>query len=134
MKKKLIAFLLVISSLFMGQVNAADYDKMIVRIAKIEVAPGSLDEYLDFLKENGNASVDKESGVVSLFAMQDKNNPNLISIVEIYKDQETYQQHIKTDHFFKYKTGTIKMVKKLDLVDMTVVDPSIIGKIFLKAE
>jgi len=114
--------------------SAAVNDGMIVRIAKIEVEPNYLDEYLVFLKENGEASLEKEKGVISLFAMQDKEKPNLISIVEIYKDQETYQQHIKTAHFQKYKTGTIKMVKKLELIDMDAVDPTVIGKIFVKAE
>ena len=66
--------------------------------------------------------------------MQNKEKPNLISIVEIYKDQETYQQHIKTAHFQKDKNGTIKMVKKLELIDMDAVDPTVIGKIFVKAE
>lgn len=54
--------------------------------------------------------------------------------MEIYKDQETYQQHIKTAHFQKYKNGTIKMVKKFELIDMDAVDPTVIGKIFVKAE
>lgn len=54
--------------------------------------------------------------------------------MEIYKDQEPYQQHIKTAHFQKYKNGTIKMVKKFELIDMDAVDPTVIGKIFVKAE
>ena len=116
------------------QASAAVNDGMIVRIAKIEVEPNSLDEYLVFLKENGEASLEKEKGVISLFTMQYKKKPNLLSIVKIYKYQETYQQHIKTAHFQKYKNGTIKMVKKLELIDMDAVDPTVIGKIFVKAE
>ena len=44
--------------------SAAVNDGMIVRIAKIEVEPNSLDEYLVFLKENGEASLEKEKGVI----------------------------------------------------------------------
>lgn len=132
--KLLFSLILGVFCMFGFQASASVNDGMIVRIAKIEVEPGSLDEYLVFLKENGEASLEKEKGVISLFAMQDKEKTNLISIIEIYKDQETYQQHIKTDHFKKYKTGTIKMVKKLELIDMDAVDPSVIGKIFVKAK
>lgn len=132
--KILLSLILCVFCMAGFQASAAVNDGMIVRIAKIEVEPNSLDEYLVFLKENGEASLEKEKGVISLFAMQNKEKPNLISIVEIYKDQEPYQQHIKTAHFQKYKTGTIKMVKKLELIDMDAVDPTVIGKIFVKAE
>lgn len=132
--KKILSLILGVFCMAGFQVSAAVNDGMVVRIAKIEVEPNSLDEYLVYLKENGEASLEKEKGVISLFAMQDKEKTNLISIIEIYKDQETYQQHIKTDHFQKYKTGTIKMVKKLELIDMDAVDPSVIGKIFVKAK
>lgn len=132
--KILLSFILGVFCMAGFKACAAVNDGMIVRIAKIEVEPNSLDEYLVFLKENGEASLEKEKGVISLFAMQDKEKTNLISIVEIYKDQETYQQHIKTAHFQKYKNGTIKMVKKLELIDIDAVDPTVIGKIFVKAE
>ena len=46
------------------QASAAVNDGMIVRIAKIEVEPNSLDEYLVFFKENGEASLEKEKGVI----------------------------------------------------------------------
>ena len=85
-------------------VYAEDTQGMIVRIAKVKVDPQYLDEYMVFVRENGKASVEKESGVISLFPMQDKNDPTDFSIVEIYRDKAAYQQHIKTEHFQKYKT------------------------------
>ena len=57
---------LILGVFFMAGFNAsaAVNDGMIVRIAKIEVEPNSLDEYLVFLKENGEASLEKEKGVI----------------------------------------------------------------------
>ena len=39
-------------------------------------------------------------------------------ILEIYASQEAYQRHIATDHFLRYKQGTMHMVKSLKLSDM----------------
>lgn len=43
-----------------------------------------------------------------------------------------YQSHLKTDHFQTYKQGTLHMVKSLDLVDMTPMDPDAMPLIFKK--
>jgi len=52
--------------------------------------------------------------------------------VEIYKNEEAYKAHLQTPHFLKYKTSTLSMVKKLDLVDMTPLDEQAMPLIFKK--
>ena len=79
--------------------------------------PTRLEEYLTFAKEVGETSTRVESGVLTLFSMQSKENPCKIYILEIYADREAYQSHIQTPHFKKYKEGTAKMVKSLKLID-----------------
>ncbi len=64
--------------------------------------------------------------------MQDKKHKDSFSIIEIYQDADTYQKHINTSHFRKYKEGTINMVKNLEIIDMKAVDPAMIDKIFLR--
>lgn len=113
---------------------AKENTQMIVRIAKVKVDPKYLDSYLEFVKENGKASVEKEAGVISLFPMQDKSEPTDFSIVEIYRDEAAYQHHIKTEHFQKYKQGTLKMVTDLKLVDMTLPSPELLPLLFKKYE
>ena len=46
-----------------------------------------------------------------------------IRILEIYASEDAYQQHLKTDHFQKYKQGTLHMVKDLKLPTMKPLDP-----------
>jgi len=58
-----------------------------------------------------------EPGVVALFSMQDKKDPNTVYILEVYADSQAYQSHIQTDHFKKYKEGTAEMVESLKLID-----------------
>jgi quinol monooxygenase YgiN len=50
----------------------------------------------------------------------------------MYKDNDPYQSHLKTPHFQKYKTTTIKMVKSLKLVDMDAIDPESMKILFRK--
>ncbi len=95
----------------------------IVRLSKIEVYPEYLDEYLDFAMEVGTKSLITEPGVLTMYAMQDKENPCLITILETYSSHEAYKSHITSDHFQKYKKGTLHMVKKLELCDQTPLNP-----------
>ena len=105
---------------------------LIVRIAEIEVYPEHLAEYLAFANEVDRLSVEREPGVICLFPMQSVEDSTQIRILEIYASEEAYQQHLKTDHFQKYKQGTLHMVKSLKLPTMTPLDPETMGNIFKK--
>lgn len=70
MMNTLKTFLALFLMLFCFSDYAADdTSQLVVRIAKVKVDPKYLDEYLQFVKENGMASVEKEDGVISLFSM-----------------------------------------------------------------
>ena len=105
---------------------------MIVRIAEIEVYPQYLEEYLTFANEVDRLSMEREPGVICLFPMQSAEDSCQIRILEIYASEEAYQQHLKTDHFQKYKQGTLHMVKSLKLPVMKPLDPETMDKIFKK--
>lgn len=114
-----------------GAVSARQKD-MLVRISEIEIAPGYLDEYKAILKEESAASVKLEPGVIAIFPMFEKENPTKVRILEIYASREAYESHLKTPHFQKYKTTTLKMVKSLKLVDMEAMDAETMTRIFKK--
>ena len=128
MKQKLflMLFALVLSATTMAQ------DSMIVRLAEIEVYPEYLKEYLTFANEVDRLSVEREPGVVCLFPMQSAEDSTQIRILEIYASEEAYQRHIKTEHFQKYKQGTMHMVKSLRLPTMQPLDPETMKLIFNK--
>jgi quinol monooxygenase YgiN len=86
-----------------------------VRIAEIEIDPAQLDVYLDALKEQIEAALRNEAGVVALYSVAEKENPAHITVFEIYTDAEAYKQHVETAHFNKYKTATQHLVKSLKL-------------------
>jgi quinol monooxygenase YgiN len=108
------------------------HENMIVRIAEIEVYPDYLEEYLSFANEVDRLSVEREPGVICLFPMQSAEDSTQIRILEIYASESAYQQHLKTDHFQKYKQGTMHMVKSLRLPSMSPLDPETMKLIFSK--
>ena len=108
------------------------HETMICRLAEIEVYPTYLKEYLKFANEVDRLSVEREPGVVCLFPMQSAEDSTQIRILEIYASEDAYQSHIKTDHFQKYKQGTLHMVKSLKLPTMQPLDPETMQLIFNK--
>lgn len=69
------------------------------------------------LKEEIETSLRVEPGVLTLYAVAEKDNPTRITILEIYANEEAYKKHLQTPHFIKYKTGTKEMVKSLELIE-----------------
>lgn len=96
----------------------------IIRLSRVEVEPAYLDEYMKFAVEVGEISLRTEPGVLTMYAVQEKDNPCIITILETYASQEAYRSHIASDHFRKYKQGTLHMVKNLQLLDQTELNPS----------
>ena len=61
----------------------------IIRLSKVEVNPEYLDEYMTFAIEVGETSLLTEPGVLTMYALQEKNNPCNITIPETYAPPET---------------------------------------------
>ena len=110
------------------------YETMIVRLAEIEVYPEYLEEYLAYANEVDRLSEEREEGVICLFPMQCAEDSTTIRILEIYASEDAYQRHLKTDHFLRYKQGTLHMVKNLKLPTMQPLDPEAMKLIFRKLE
>ncbi len=96
----------------------------IVRLSKVEVYPQHLDEYMKYATEVGEISLRTESGVLTMYAVGEKENPCKITILETYASHEAYEKHIASEHFQKYKRGTLHMVKSLVLSDQTPLNPA----------
>jgi 4-carboxymuconolactone decarboxylase len=115
-----IAFVL---TLFSYRSTSAQQKTQMVRLAKLVIDSTQLESYKILLKEEIETSVRVEPGVLTLYAVVEKNNPTHITILEIYADTAAYKSHLQTLHFIKYKTGTQHMVKSLELVETTPLVP-----------
>ena len=94
--KSLISLLSLILMIFGAFSASAQQQKLMVRIAEIEIDSAYLEEYKAILEEEAAASVKLEPGVIAIFPMYPKENPALVRILEIYASQAAYEQHLKT--------------------------------------
>jgi quinol monooxygenase YgiN len=117
-------FFAVVMFFFALSPAMAQQKEWMIRMAKIEIDSNYITEYRDAIKEHTKAALANEPGVLTLYAVYDKVQPTKVTVLEIYASTAAYQHHIKTPHFLKYKNGTLKMVKSLELID---VDPIAFG-------
>jgi quinol monooxygenase YgiN len=121
MKTKLLivtSFIFIIMVTIVSAQTLAQQDNRKFRIAKIEIYPAYLNEYKAALAEHAKTAVQVEPGVLALQAVYDKVNPTMVTVFEVYASEEAYQAHLKAPHFLKYKNGTLKMVKSLELIEV----------------
>jgi quinol monooxygenase YgiN len=103
--------------------TSAQEQGQVVRLAKLVIDSAQLDSYRAALKEGIEKSVKLEPGVITLYAVSEKDQPTHFTILEIYASAAAYQSHLQTTHFLKYKNGTKEMVKSLELVNVVPVSP-----------
>lgn len=96
----------------------------IVRLSKIEIYPQYLDAYMKYAEEVGEVSLRTEPGVLTMYAVSEKENPCRVTILETYASRGAYEKHIASEHFQRYKQGTLHMVKSLVLSDQTPLNPA----------
>jgi quinol monooxygenase YgiN len=98
-------------------VFAQDTKGPYVRVAEIEIDPAQLEAYKAAVKQQIEAAVQLEAGVLALYSVADKDNPAHVFVFEMYADIDAYKAHLETAHFKKYKVTTQDMVKSLKLRD-----------------
>jgi quinol monooxygenase YgiN len=125
-------FLIVLVVLLLNSSVSAQNKNMMIRISEIEIDSNYLKAYYKILKEESQVSVKLEPGVISIYPMYQKEDPTQVRILEIYASREAYESHLKTPHFQKYKTSTLKIVKSLKLIDMEAIDAATMPNLFRK--
>jgi quinol monooxygenase YgiN len=119
MRQHLGLFILTLTIMTIDSANlSAQHGTTYMRIAKITVDSTKLDEYIAALKEQMQSALRLEKGVLAYSALQDKEKPSKITILETYASVDAYQAHIQTEHFKKYKAIVVDMVKELELIDV----------------
>ncbi len=125
MLKPLLAVAFVVTFALNADVMAEEKNDLVVRLAKLQIDASQLAAYKTALKEEIEASIRLEPGVLALNAVSEKANPDRITILEVYASESAYKAHLETPHFKKYKATTLEMVTSLELVG---VDPILLGR------
>jgi quinol monooxygenase YgiN len=115
----------VVLALSLSGVAAAEEPRMpYVRIAELEIDPARLDAFKASVKEEMEASVRVEPGVLAIYAVAEKDYPSRLRFFEIYADEAAYRSHRETAHFRKYVETTKDMVKSRKLIETVPVQLS----------
>jgi quinol monooxygenase YgiN len=102
-----------------GATVAQEAGGQYVQVAEIEIDPAQLDTYRAAVQEQIDAAIQKEPGVLVLYAVSEKDEPYRVKVFEIYRDRKAYEAHLESDHFRKYKAAVEKMVTSLKLMQAT---------------
>lgn len=107
------AAILMMSNTAMAQ----DTKQPFVRLAELEIAPGRLEQFQSEAREQIEAAVTTEPGVLALYAVSIKDSPALVRVFEMYVDEAAYRAHLETSHFKKFRDGTSDIVISRKLID-----------------
>ncbi|HET7002969.1 MAG TPA: putative quinol monooxygenase [Puia sp.] len=111
-----ISLVFIMTVVFNNHSNAQN-NHQVVRIAKLQIDSAQLENYKTALKIHAETAVRVEPGVITLYAVYEKNHPTHVTVFEIYASQDAYQAHLKTAHFLLYKQTTKDMVQSLELIE-----------------
>jgi quinol monooxygenase YgiN len=109
----------ILATAFSGSAFSQETDGQYVQVAQIEIDPAQLESYRAAAREQIDAAIREEPGVLVLYSVSEKDNPAHVIVFEIYKDRQAYRSHLETPHFKKYKAVTANMVKSLTLIQST---------------
>lgn len=74
---------------------------MFVIFGTIDVKPNHMEKFLEACIEEAKASVRDEPDCYRFELLRDKNNPNRICYMEVFKNEQALQTHWETPHFSK---------------------------------
>jgi quinol monooxygenase YgiN len=124
MKKSTRAFHHILLLILIGMLTSscgntfAQDNKPYVRIVKMVVDSLQLDNFRAALKEHAEGAIKTDPGVLTFYAVYDKDQPNNVTIFEIYASVAAYESHIQTPHHLKYISTVKNMVESLVLTDV----------------
>lgn len=109
--------IIIIMAIIFGDGALAQDKNLVVRIAKLQIDSAQLENYKSALKLHAETAVRVEPGVLTLYAVYEKDHPTSVTVFEIYANADAYKAHLKTAHFIQYKASTKDMIKSLELME-----------------
>lgn len=88
-------------------------------LVRITVKAEANDQFAQIVKTEMRESIEKENGVLALYATTDKDQPNQWYFFEIYANDAAYQAHRATPHFQKYLQETEALLQDKTFIEIT---------------
>lgn len=89
-----------------------------VNFAEVRVKPEWNAQFKAVVLDEMQQSLAKEPGVLAMYAVTLKNQPNEWRFFEIYADENAYSAHRASEHFQYYLTATKKMVAEKNVISL----------------
>lgn len=90
--------------------NAHAVEATSVRMARLKIKENQLAAFVEAVKEEMEAALRTDPGVIAIYAVADKNNSADLTFFEMYADENAYQIHRDALHFQKYFHITKDMI------------------------
>lgn len=75
--------------------------------AHLRARPEAVEQYKERLLRHARTSLEREAGGCLRFDVhQDRNDPTLFLLIEVYRDQAALDAHRASEHFAAYKRDT----------------------------
>lgn len=87
-----------------------------VQWAEVEATEGNLNKISEIGARVLSSTSAKESGTYALYGVVEKNNPNLMRLLEIYESNEAYRIHSTSPAFQTYRAERFQYLKGLKLL------------------
>ena len=79
-------------------------------IVHLEIMPEKFNEFLKIVRAHGEYSVANEHGCRSFQVMVSKEEDNKIILVEVYRDDDSLEDHWNSDHMNEYRKRVDDMI------------------------
>ncbi|MCQ4289453.1 antibiotic biosynthesis monooxygenase [Pseudomonas stutzeri] len=70
-------------------------------ILKTQLKPGSFAQFMEAMRVNAAASVQNEPDCLVFDVVQDLNDPDLVYLYELYRDELAFTYHKTTEHYLQ---------------------------------
>jgi quinol monooxygenase YgiN len=117
LRNLLIVAASIIAPVAVQPVAAQEAKGPVIRIAELEIDPAQMAAYSAAVKEEMAESIRVEPGVLALYAVSIKGQPNHLRFFEMYANQAAYESHRESPHFRKYVETTKDMITSRKLFE-----------------
>ncbi|MBJ6745866.1 antibiotic biosynthesis monooxygenase [Streptococcus sp. 121] len=89
-----------------------------LKFAQVEVTEAGASAFEKSVLKNMKTSLQEEEGVLAMYAVKDREQPQVWYFFEVYASPEAYQAHRQTEHFQTYLAETQDLVVDKQLIDL----------------
>ncbi|MBR7927091.1 antibiotic biosynthesis monooxygenase [Aerococcaceae bacterium zg-ZUI334] len=89
-----------------------------LKFAQVQVEAGSEEAFERSVLLNMQTSIKEEAGVLAMYAVKDRQQPNRYYFYEVYASAKAYEDHRLCPHFKRYLSETQDLVEEKILLDL----------------